>query len=230
MIGNKSAHIFICVDSTPLALHLEIICGHFTMTEICLVYFPENSLHERPSTASKNWCVGRLGKVEDIVSHQKNVLQNPQGHIPEIQCRQPQLSNPIAFPQIPISIRQLFATTNSTRIQLSVQIYFPVYGILKICVTTVSLEKGPTLSKQSLGESIHGLNPLSGGGGEERERGAVPIVIAQRLDLWMWDAAVFQESQLEVALGEIDEEAEVGERGGGERGERQRHAVVWQRP
>lgn len=58
----------------------------------------------------------------------------------------------------------------------------------------------------------------------------MPIIIAQRLNFFKWDATIFQESQLEVTLGEIGKEAEVGKGCSGERGEWQWDAVVWQRP
>lgn len=161
-------------------------------------------------------------QTEDIISHQQNILQNPQRSISKIQVRQPQLPHP-ARP-----IHQS-SDPNSVHIHPSEEVKGAAAALIGRRVF-LGFVKAPTFSGENPAKLLHGVNPNADGPRVERERAAVPVVgVAGGSGGVVGVVVGVEKDDLEGAWGEREEAAEVGQWGCGEGREGNGNSVALER-
>lgn len=157
-------------------------------------------------------------QTEDIISHQQNILQNPQRSISKIQVRQPQLPHP-ARP-----IHQS-SDPNSVHIHPSEEVKGAAAALIGRRVF-LGFVKAPTFSGKNPTKLLHGVNANTNNPRVERERAAVPVSGGAG---GVWVVVGVEKNDLEGAWGEREEAAEVGQWGCGEGREGNGNSVALER-
>ena len=164
-------------------------------------------------------------QTEDIISHQQNILQNPQRSISKIQVRQPQLPHPTC----PI-LRSSDATDpNPVHVHPSEEVKRAAVALIGRW-GFLGFVKAPTFSGENPAKLLHGVNPNADGPRVERERAAVPVVgVAGGSGGVVGVVVGVEKDDLEGAWGEREEAAEVGQWGCGEGREGNGNSVALER-
>lgn len=159
-------------------------------------------------------------QTEDIISHQQNILQNPQRSISKIQVRQPQLPHPTC----PI-LRSSDATDpNPVHVHPSEEVKRAAVALIGRW-GFLGFVKAPTFSGKNPTKLLHGVNANTNNPRVERERAAVPVSGGAG---GVWVVVGVEKNDLEGAWGEREEAAEVSEWGCGEGREGDGNGVAWE--
>jgi len=148
-------------------------------------------------------------QTEDVISHQQNILQNPQGSISKIQVWQPQL------PHSACPIHHRCSNPNPVHIHPSEEVESAAAALIGRRVF-LGFIKAPTFAGENPAKLLHGADPMAKDPRAERERAAVPVAGVASPSGGVRVVVGAEKDDLEGAWGEREEAAEVGEWGCGE--------------